>query len=100
MNLDQDAIAIKLNQLLKLIQQHAFFLGILGFGILYGYIIVQISSITNEEPEQSQVTAQLETVPRPKLNKEDARTIQGLESQNVNVQAIFNQARENPFSEE
>lgn len=99
MNIDKDTLTTKINQLFKLLQQHALFLGIAGFCIVYGYIIMQISALTATEPNQAKVTEQLKTVPRPKVDPKVAETIQGLESENINVQAIFNEARENPFSE-
>lgn len=99
MNINKDSLTTSLNRLLAVAQRHALFLGIVGFGILYGYIIMQISTITTREPEQTKISEQLKAVPRPKVDKEVAKTIEGLESQNVNVQTIFNDARENPFSE-
>lgn len=99
MNIDQQTITIKLKRLLTFTQIHALFLGIVGFSIVYGYIITRISSLTTAEPEQTKVTEQLKRVPRPKIDVEAARIIEGLESENINVKAIFNEARENPFSE-
>jgi hypothetical protein len=99
MNIDKSTITAQLNQLLKLLQQHAIFIGIAGFCVVYGYIIMQISSLTATEPDQTKVTEQLKKVPRPKVDPEVVKTIEGLESENINVQAIITEARENPFSE-
>lgn len=99
MNIDKNTLNAKLAQSLKIGQQHLLFIVIVAFGIVYAYIIMQVSSITNTEPDETKVAEQLKTVPRPKIDKEAAQTIEGLESQNVNVQAIFDQARDNPFSE-
>lgn len=99
MNIDKDTINSKSSQLLTLAQQHALFLGIVGFGILYGYIIMQVSGLSAIEPEQTKVDEQLKSVPRPKIDTDAVITIESLETQNINTQAIFNDARENPFSE-
>lgn len=99
MNIDKAAITTYANKALALLQTHALFLGIAVFGLLYAYIILQVTTLSNKEPDEAAVAKQYQTVPHPKVDKEVAKTIEGLESQNVNVQTIFNQARENPFSE-
>ena len=99
MNIDKDTLTIFTNKALALLQRHALFLGIAGFGLLYVYLILQISTLANKAPDETVVSKQYQAIPHPKIDKEVAKTIEGLESQNVNVQAIFNQARENPFSE-
>lgn len=99
MNIDKDIINTKLQKILAFGQQHFIVIVITLFGILYGYIILQISAIANDTPNEVQVAEQIKAVPQPKVNKETAKTIEGLQEQNVNVQAIFNDARDNPFSE-
>lgn len=99
MNIDKDNINSTVSQLLSLAQRHALFLGIIGFSILYGYIIMQISGLSTVEPEQAKVNEQLKSVPRPNIDTDAVITIESLETQNINTQAIFNEARENPFSE-
>lgn len=99
MNIDKDLLTTKLQKVLAFGQQHFAVIVIGLFGILYGYIILQISTIANSTPDETQVTEQIKAVPHPKINKETAETIENLQEQNVNVQAIFNEARDNPFSE-
>lgn len=99
MNIDKNTVTNKLNDALVFCQKHALLLGISAFGLLYGYIIIQVSAIANKVPDEAEVTKQVQAVPHPKIKKETAQKIEGLEDQNVNVQAIFNEARENPFSE-
>ncbi len=99
MNIDKNIISTKLTQALAFCQKHALILGIGAFGILYSYIIIQVTTIANKTPDETQVTQKIQAVPHPKINKETAQKIEGLEDQNVNVQAIFNEARDNPFSE-
>jgi len=99
MNIDKATITAYANKALALLQAHALFLGIAAFSLLYAYIILQVTALSNKEPDEAAVAKQYQAVPHPKVDKEVAKTIEGLESQNVNVQTIFNQARENPFSE-
>ena len=97
--MNKDTLITKFNTAVAFCQQHALILGICAFGLLYGYIILQVTTLANTTPSEAEVAKQLKAVPHPKINKDVAAKIEGLEDQNVNVQAIFNEARENPFSE-
>lgn len=99
MNIDKEQITLKLQKALSIGQQHLALIIIVLFCSLYGYIILQISAISNNEPDEAQVSEQIQAVSKPKVNEQTAEIIQGLQDQNVNVQAIFNEARDNPFSE-
>ncbi len=99
MNIDKAIITSKFNQIVLFCQRHAIVLGFSIFAILYGYIIVQASTASTNEPDPDVVSRQIQAVPHPKIDKETAKKIESLEDQNINVQAIFKDARENPFSE-
>ena len=66
---------------------------------LYGFLIMQISSSATSEPTQAQVMEELGTVKRLKIDQDSIDKIQQLEDQNVVVQSLFQEARDNPFSE-
>ncbi len=99
MNIDKDSLTAYKDKVLIYLQRHALFLGIAAFGILYVYIVLQATSLATKKPDEAVVSKQFQSVPHPKVNKDVAKTIEGLESQNIHVQAIFDQARDNPFSE-
>ncbi len=99
MNIDKAILTSRFNQVITFCQRHAIVIGFSIFAILYGYIIVQASSASNKEPDPDVVSRQIQAVPHPKIDKETASKIESLEDQNINVQAIFKDARENPFSE-
>ncbi len=99
MNIDKDTLLTKLRPLISLSRRHAVLIGIIIFATLYGYIIIRVSTLANTTPAETEVTQKVDAVPHPKIDKETAKKIENLEDQNINVQAIFKEARENPFSE-
>ena len=55
--------------------------------------------LDNQEPNEDDVTAQLQAVHPPKLDPAIITKIQQLQDNSVGVQALFNEARNNPFQE-
>jgi hypothetical protein len=99
MNFDIKALTQKIHNALAFLRRHAAISCIIIFGVLYGYILFTVSAQTQKSPDETAVTDQLNAVPRPKIDKSAAKTMESLEDRNVNVQAIFDQARDNPFTE-
>lgn len=99
MKLDTAAILAKLTVITAVLRKHAPVLCFVVFGVLYGYILVTVSGLSGQEPSQPEIDKQLKAVARPKIDRNVAETMEGLKERNVNIQAIFDQARDNPFSE-
>ena len=68
---------------------------VVGFVGCYIVMITQISSLTQKEPNAQSSTAAKKLI----IDSESIEKIQDLEDQNVEVRALFNEARKNPFSE-
>lgn len=71
-----------------------FFLLIAG---VYGFVILRINTLSNIQPSQSDIDAQTTSTPIPRVDPKVAEQLESLEDNSVNVQALFNQARNNPF---
>lgn len=99
MNIDQEKLLSTITSYAKILQQHLPLIIIVAFCGLYGYIIMQISTISGYTPDETEVTEQVTAVSKPKVDTQTAKIIESLEEQNINVQTIFNEARDNPFSE-
>ncbi len=99
MKLDTTVITTKLAGATAFLRRHLVTIIIAAFGLLYMYILWQVSVLTSTVPSDKAVTDQLKAVPRPKIDEKAAQTMQGLEDQNVKIQTIFDEARENPFTE-
>ncbi len=65
--------------------------------VIYGYLLLRINTLKNPQPalvsqsSQSQATTHIDPALVNKINQ--------LQDDSVSVQALFNQARQNPFQE-
>lgn len=71
-----------------------FFLLISG---VYGFVVFNINNLVNAQPSQSDIDAQSKTTSIPRVDPKVAEQLQNLEDNSVNVQTLFEQARNNPF---
>lgn len=72
------------------------FLFLLG---IYGFLSWRIITLTQAKPAPSAVSAELKTVGVPKVDEDVVRKMEQLEDNSVSVQALFDDARSNPFQE-
>jgi hypothetical protein len=93
----------KLNQqlesIINLIRRYSVTICVVMFGLLYAFLLVQIGKLDKQEPSEAAVTAQLESIKRPKVDKQVADKMKNLEEQNIEIKSLFEQARNNPFEE-
>lgn len=94
----KDIPSVILPRLLAL-KKYVVFIFIILVLSVYGYLVFHISSLAKAEPDESAITERLKTVQRPKIDKDALNKVQQLEDQNIQVQTLFQQARENPFTE-
>ncbi|HXH26853.1 MAG TPA: hypothetical protein VNG90_03075 [Candidatus Acidoferrum sp.] len=74
----------------------AVFLTVLA--IVYAYLIWQINILSNVGPDPSVLSAQSSSS-QPHIDQATISKIKQLQDNSVNVQTLFNQARQNPFQE-
>lgn len=67
--------------------------------VLYGFIAWRISTLTNAQPDEATVASKLKTTSTPHIDQAVVDKIKQLEDNSVNVQTLFDQARQNPFRE-
>ncbi len=99
MKLSIDDLVKKLQPLLKLGHKYLAFLFILAFLGVYVFLVQYIGGLIQDEPSQAAIDSKLKPVNRLKIDQNAVEQITQLESQNIEVQAIFKQARQNPFTE-
>lgn len=97
--INSESILNLFNPVIEYIKNHSTFFLVLIFCILAGYILTLTNQITNSEPTQESINAKLRSVPKPTIETSVTKTILELEDRNTNIQTIFKDARQNPFSE-
>lgn len=98
-NIDIQKIPQLVKMFLKNTLRHAKFIFAVIIILLAGFLIFEINVLINKEPTDEQISAQLETIKRPKIDQETINKIEQLEDHNVAVQSLFKNARDNPFQD-
>ncbi len=99
MNVDIKDISKRITPLLSKLRRNATFIFIVSFLFIYTFLVIRINLLNQQEPSDDAVSEKLKTVQRPKTDKDTLTKIQELQDQNVEIQSLFKQARDNPFSE-
>lgn len=99
MNFEVKDLPAKLTPLLQLAKKYLTFIFIVTVLIVYAFLIFFINTLASEQPDEDAVAERLKTVSRPKINEETLVKIKQLEDQNIQVQTLFQDARDNPFTE-
>jgi hypothetical protein len=65
----------------------------------YAFMLLSIKSIAVSEPTEEAIAERLSQVKQPKVDEETVAKLEQLKDQNIQVQALFDEARKNPFEE-
>lgn len=94
-----ETITTRLLPITSSLRRHRVTIFIVTFLGIYVLLVMRINGFINDEPDQAALSGKLQTVQRLKVDQESVDRIQKLEEQNVDVKALFQQARQNPFNE-
>ena len=64
---------------------------------VYGFVILRINTLGDAQPDQSQVDALAKSASVPRIDPKIVKQLESLEDNSVNVQTLFDEARNNPF---
>lgn len=84
---------------LQRVLRYGGFLTIIGFLLIYIYLVLTISIYANKTPSQESIDEKLQAITLPKIDQTSIDRITRLRDQNVKVKTLFDKARQNPFSE-
>jgi predicted negative regulator of RcsB-dependent stress response len=99
MNLDTKDLQNKIMPILMVAKRYLTFIFIIAMLFVFVFMVYRINQFSNLEPTDDAVTEKLQTVQRPKVDEAVLEKIQQLQDQNIEAKALFDQARQNPFSE-
>lgn len=99
MNVDIKTISHQLNSIAQKLGKYLWLIIFVIFVSVYGFLVIRVNSLTAGQPSDDAIAEKLKTVQRPRIDENAAIKMQQLEKQNVNVQTLFNDARQNPFAE-
>jgi hypothetical protein len=99
MNIDLKDIPVKLLIALGHLKKYSLFICILVVLGIYLFLVWQIRYLATLEPTSSDVINKVNELNTPKLDQDAIDKMLQLEEQNIEVRALFEKARQNPFQE-
>ena len=96
---NQQSLLAPLKPLGTTLWRYRVLLIIIIFSALYIYILLLSGAQAERQPSAKAVDEQVKATVRPRVDEATAETMMNLEDQNLDIKAIFNEARENPFVE-
>lgn len=99
MKLSSSEILNRILPYLKLVKKYGAFIFVVIFLGIYVFLVQHIGQLIQDEPSQAAVESKLKPVNRLKIDQDALQKMNELESQNIDVQSLFDQARQNPFTE-
>lgn len=91
--------ASKFDPVKNFLQRYKTVLFVLIILAVYGFLAFRIGSLTNADPSEAAYAEKVKEVKRTKIDQSAIDKIQQLKSENVQVQTLFEQARDNPFKD-
>lgn len=99
-NLDLNSITANLRQLPRKLQKYVIEIFAIFVLCIYGFLVYQINSLSNIEPNEDKILEEQQIIKRPQIDESAVTKIQQLEAENIAVQSLFKEARDNPFKDE
>jgi len=90
-------LAAKWTAELRRLQRYTIIVFLIFVAALYGFLLLRINSLTNEQPSQDAVTSDVKAANVPHIDQSVVQQIQSLQDNSVSVQSLFDNARNNPF---
>lgn len=68
--------------------------------VLYVFVALRVNVLSGAQPNQKAIASQESTIPpEPQIDQATVNKIKQLQNNSVSVQALFNEARQDPFQE-
>lgn len=98
-NIDIKQFTKVLRSTLEKILHYAGFLFVITILLIYAFLILRISVLSDPNTAGVGAAEQMNTVKRLKVDQSSIDSIEQLEDQNIGVQSLFEEARDNPFQD-
>ncbi len=87
------------NKAWRFLKRYQVIVFIVILGLIYGFIIFRINILSGQTPSDADLSSQLQGTKTPHIDQSAVDKIKQLQDNSVQVKTLFNQARNNPFSE-
>jgi len=90
-------LLIKLTANAQKFRRYSLIIFIVFVGLLYGFILFRINTLNSQEPSEAAISSQVKAAKIPHIDLSVIKQLETLQDNSVNVKALFNEARSNPF---
>jgi hypothetical protein len=99
MSVNKTDLHKKLANLVQSLQKYDAMIFFVFLAVIYGFLLWRITSLSQATPDPSTVATKAQATHSPHIDQSVVNKIQQLQDNSVNVQALFDEARSNPFQE-
>lgn len=90
---------LPLNQIAGFAKRFRLILFLSLFAGAYTFLLVHINALNTQKVSQNAVNVELQTVKRIHIDEESVQQMLKLTEENIEVKSLYEEARNNPFSE-
>lgn len=94
-----EKIGGSLSKAFKKVKGYAGFLFLITVLLVYTFLVLRISILSDPKPDETAIAEQTNIAKRLKVDQDAINKILQLEDQNIGVQSLFEDARDNPFQD-
>jgi hypothetical protein len=95
--LDTQKLLTQARGFLQSSRRYNFIVFLVFVALLYGFVLLRINTLSSSQPSTNAVSSQVQAAQIPHIDQSVVNQLQSLQNNSVSVQALFNQARSNPF---
>lgn len=100
MKITIEELLTKVRPLIKVLLRYRVLIFAVTFLGVYAYLVQHIGTLIQTEPSLSSTESEVKPVSRLKIDQNSVDQMTQLESQNIQVRTLFDNARGNPFIED
>lgn len=100
----QDKINVQLKNLsgralgvLRKLRPYSLAIFLIFVGCIYGFLLLRTHTLNSKDPNIDAVNSQVKAARLPHIDQSVVKQLQSLRDNSVNVQALFDRGRNNPF---
>jgi lipopolysaccharide export system protein LptC len=79
------------------LRRYSVVIFLLVVACLYGFLMFRVNTLSGAEPTEDAVDSQVQAAHVPHIDPKIVKQLQSLQDHSVNVKALFDEARSNPF---
>ena len=94
---DLKVLLQKSGNIVAAVKPYSAVLFVVLFALVYAFVVLRISSLSNAPVDDSAVTDQVKASPSLRIDPQAVQQLESLKDNSVNVQTLFEDQRTNPF---